>query len=255
MENNTFINEKRGWNMSRKIGIFEDDEALGGQLSTYLKNNGYDVIWFEPSMYAGKNEAQVLELIKEQAPDMLLLDVGLPGLDGIHLCKEFRASSSVPVIMITSELTELMSIKNGADDFVPKPFNPQILLAHMETVLSRVYRTDKVSDVYEVSQTVEGEDGQDITQKFVFELTKGKVSCGNDTAELSKNEMNILKILVEHQGEIVSRNDIIDALWDNYMFVDDNTLNVNMTRLKGKLEGIGLKNSIVTKRGLGYQLI
>ena len=160
--------------------------------------------------------------------------------------------------MITSkndELTELMAINNGADDFVAKPFNPQILIAHMESVLRRTYKEQVASDELRISQTVTDADGNEVNQSFTFEVLKGRITNGDLVADLSKNEIQILRVLSKRQGEIVSRDDIINALWDECMFVDDNTLTVNMTRLKGKLEDIGIVGAIATKRGMGYQLI
>jgi len=234
----------------RKIGILEDDEALGNELKYYLETNGYEVRFFVPSEYVGKKEGELLDLLISAEIHLLLLDVGLPGFDGLHVCKEFREKSDCPVVMITSrntELTELMSITNGADDFVPKPFNPQILIARMENILRRVYKEAKSDD----AATVTTEGGVSFTAEYI----KGKITCGDQEAQLSKNEIQILKILISHHGEIVSRDDIMNELWDSCAFVDDNTLTVNMTRLKGKLESIGVENAIVTKRGMGYQLL
>lgn len=240
----------RGKIAMRKIGILEDDEALGNELKYYLETNGYEVRFFMPAEYVGKKESDLLALLLSQELHMLLLDVGLPGFDGLHICKEFREKSEVPVVMITSrntELTELMSITNGADDFIPKPFNPQILIARMETIMKRVYKENKSEDVATVTT------GKGVT--FIAEYMKGKITCGEMETQLSKNEIQILKTLISHHGEIVSRDDIMNELWDNCAFVDDNTLTVNMTRLKGKLEAIGVDNAIVTKRGMGYILV
>lgn len=242
----------------RKIGILEDDEALGRELQYFLESNGYEARWILPEEYAGKKSEDVLALLLRENLHLLLLDIGLPGVDGLHVCKQFRAQSEVPVIMITSkndELTELMSINNGADDFVAKPFNPQILVAHMESVLRRAYKETGASEELRIVQAFTDASGQDIRQAFVFEVLKGRVTNGAESVELSKNEIQILQTLAKRQGEIVSRDDIINALWDNCMFVDDNTLTVNMTRLKGKLENIGIVGAIVTKRGMGYQLV
>ena len=239
----------------RKIGILEDDEAMGKELRYYLESNGYEARWIEPAEYAGKKPEELVKLLLEEKLHLLLLDIGLPGVNGLHVCKEFRSASDCPVIMITSkndELTELMAINNGADDFVAKPFNPQILIAHMESVLKRVYKAAGNSDEMHVVQEID-QDGAVRRQEFTLELSKGRVVAGS-AVELSKNELQILKILVENQGNIVSRDDIMNELWDNCMFVDDNTLTVNMTRLKGKLEEIGITGAIVTKRGMGYQL-
>ena len=236
----------------------EDDEVLGRELQYFLESNGYEARWIAPEEYEDKKAEDVIGLLMRENLHLLLLDIGLPGVNGLHLCKEFRTRSEVPVIMITSkndELTELMSINNGADDFVAKPFNPQILVAHMESVLRRAYKTTGNVEELRIVQEVTDSQGQFIRQEFVFEPLKGRVANGDQAVELSKNEIQILQTLVKRQGEIVSRDDIINALWDNCMFVDDNTLTVNMTRLKGKLEDIGIYGAIVTKRGMGYQLV
>lgn len=242
----------------RKIGILEDDEALGRELQYFLEANGYEARLVLPYDYAGKKADEVIQLLIDENLHLLLLDIGLPGVDGLHICKRFRERSEVPVIMITSkndELTELMSINNGADDFVAKPFNPQILVAHMESVLRRAYKENANSDEIKIVQNISDSEGNEIKQEFVFEVLKGRITNGAEATELSKNEIQILKVLAKRQGEIVSRDDIINSLWDNCMFVDDNTLTVNMTRLKSKLEDIGINGAIVTKRGMGYQLL
>ena len=240
----------------KKIGILEDDKTLGSELKCYLEANGYEVRFILPEEYADKKADQVIKLLLDENLHLLLLDIGLPGVDGLHICKEFRKQSEVPVIMITSkndELTELMSINNGADDFVAKPFHPQILVARMESILRRVYK--ETSDEISIVQNFVDKDGTQVKQEFVFEVLKGRIYNRNHAVELSKNEIQILQLLAKHQGQIVSRDDIINTLWDNCMFVDDNTLTVNMTRLKGKLEEIGLVGTIATKRGMGYQLL
>lgn len=242
----------------KKIGILEDDEVLGRELQYFLESNGYEARWILPEEYAGKGAEDVIELLLRENLHLLLLDIGLPGVNGLHICKEFRTQSEVPVIMITSkndELTELMSINNGADDFVAKPFNPQILVAHMESVLRRTYKSNGNAEELRIVQEITDSRGQTVRQEFTFEPLKGRITKEDSAVELSKNEIQILQSLVKHQGEIVSRDDIINALWDNCMFVDDNTLTVNMTRLKGKLEDIGIFGAIVTKRGMGYQLV
>lgn len=242
----------------KKIGILEDDEVLGRELHYFLESNGYEARLIQPEEYVNRTKQELLSLLIAEKLHLLLLDIGLPGVNGLHLCKEFRARSEVPVIMITSkndELTELMSINNGADDFVAKPFNPQILIAHMESVLRRAYKTSGVGEEVRITQEITDSKGEVRRREFVFEPLRGRIVNGESSVELSKNEIQILQSLVKRQGEIVSRDEIMNALWDNCMFVDDNTLTVNMTRLKGKLEEIGISGAIVTKRGMGYQLL
>lgn len=234
----------------KKIGILEDDKKLGEELKYFLETNGYEVRYIEVGEYEGKPESFLVQLLLEEKFHMLLLDIGLPRIDGTHVCKLYRAQTDSPVIMITSnnsEMTELMCITNGADDFVPKPFNPQILLARIEMVMKRVYKENASAD--EVTLTTAGD------VEFTIDYARGKVSAGDESVDLSKNEIQIIKILANRHGEIVSRDDIIDYLWDNKAFVDDNTLTVNMTRIKSKLETIGVSDAIVTKRGMGYMLV
>lgn len=234
----------------KKIGILEDDKKLGEELKYFLETNGYEVRYFDVTEYSGKPESYLVKLLLEENLHLLLLDIGLPGINGTHICKSYRNETESPIIMITSDnsqLTELMCITNGADDFVPKPFNTQILLARIESIMKRVYREAADQDMVVVNTVND--------QTFAIEYSKGKISSGDMVGELSKNEIQIIKILVKRHGEIVSRDDIIDALWDSKAFVDDNTLTVNMTRIKSKLEAIGIKDAIVTKRGMGYQLL
>lgn len=236
----------------KKIGVLEDDTALSNELKYYLETNGYEVRLFLVEEYAEQGEAALIELLSKSGCQLILLDIGLPGIDGLHLCREFCKQAEIPVIMITSrntEITELMSISNGADDFVAKPFRPQILLARMEAVMKRVYKDSKQADVVQVTCNT---DSGEIS--FSVELAKGKITGNEVSVELTKNELQMLHLLIQRQGEIVSRDDLMSSLWDNCMFVDDNTLTVNMTRLKGKLESIGVTDAIVTKRGMGYQL-
>lgn len=217
----------------RKIGVVEDDEALCREIVYFLESNGYDAVAVETYSAEG---------ILQAGFDMVLLDLGLPDADGMMLCREIRKKSELPIIIITSkdtEITELMSMNYGADDFVAKPIRPQLLIAHMEAVFKRVYKE---------KQDILFLDG------FEFCLSTGVIRRGNREEELTKNEMRILQTLAWRRGQIVSREELMNALWDNYLFVDDNTLTVNITRLRGKLENLGVKDRIVTKRGLGYQL-
>lgn len=221
----------------RKIGIVEDDQKLGNELALFLTNNGLCAFCLPEIDFS-------VEGILRHQLDMVLLDIGLPNTDGLFLCKELRKSSEIPIIMITSkdtEMTELMSMNCGADDFVSKPFHLQILLARIQTILRRVYKEKEHNLVYDLGG-------------YQFDAGKGIVSKGEQYVELTKNELKILHCLSEQKNSIVTREDIISYLWDSEMFVDDNTLTVNMTRLRGKLSFIGVEGVIETKRGLGYVL-
>lgn len=222
----------------RKIGIIEDDDTLSRELKYFLNTHGYEAGIIRPGHYNPRE-------IAEAGWHLILLDIGLPDTDGLHLCRELRQISETPVIMITSrntEITELMSMNYGADDFVAKPFNPQILLARIEAILKRTYREKEI-------------DKPVLLDSFTLDLTRGKAGNENGSVELTRNEMKMLSVLAAQRGKIVSREEIMNELWDNKMFVDDNTLTVNMTRLKNKLESIGVRDAIVTKRGMGYQLL
>ena len=221
----------------KRIGIVEDDRRLGTELETFLNHNGYQAELLEESEYTPQK-------ILEKNFHLLLLDIGLPKTDGLFLCREIRKSSPLPMMMITSrntEMMELMSISNGADDFIAKPFNVQILLARMERLLSRVYQENEEKAWMQFG---------DLT----FDILKGTISSGGQSIELTKNEIKILLCLGKNVNKIVSRDELINMLWDSEMFVDDNTLTVNMTRLRQKFKALGKENFIQTKRGLGYLL-
>lgn len=221
----------------RKIGIVEDDIKLSTELALFLNNNGLCAVSLPETDFT-------VEGILHKELDMLLLDIGLPNSDGLYLCKEVRKQSEIPIIMITSkdtEMTELMSMNCGADDFIAKPFHLQILLARIKAILKRVYKEREHGSIYQLG-------------KFQFDVAKGLVYTDKKSIELSKNELKILHCLAEKKDTIVTREDIISYLWDSEMFVDDNTLTVNMTRLRGKLDSIGVRGVIETKRGMGYLL-
>lgn len=177
-------------------------------------------------------------------PDLILLDINLPYVDGEYICKEIRKVSNVPIIIVTSrdnELDELLSINNGADQYVTKPYNIQILLAKIERLLKRSYNSNVGQDKINCGN-------------FILNISKSTIEKENNSLELTKNELKILYFLVLNKEKIVSRNEIMDYLWDSESFVDDNTLTVNINRLRTKLEEIGLQGIIETKRGLGYIL-
>ena len=176
-------------------------------------------------------------------PDLVLLDINLPVFDGYYICREIRSKSDVPIIIVTSrdsEMDELMSMNLGADDFITKPYNTQILLARISSILRRVNNSTS----------------QLLTHNGLnLNLSSGSISYNNNISELTKNEMKILNYLILNKEKIVSRDELMEYLWSSEAYVDDNTLSVNVTRLRKKLEEIGLKNVIETRRGLGYILI
>jgi len=219
-----------------KIIIIEDTEIIRQELETFLTRYGYEVI-------APTDFKNIMSIIEKEEPNLILLDINLPVFDGFYICREVRKTSQVPIIVVTSrdsDMDELMSMNLGADDFVTKPYNTQILLARINSVLKRV------------NQGSEGNQEILIYDNLKLNLSNGTVSCGDETLEITKNELRILYYLIKNQGNIVSREDLMDYLWKSNLFVDDNTLSVNVTRLRKKLEEIGVKDAIETRRGLGY---
>ncbi len=220
-----------------KILIVEDDEKLRKELKIFLEKNGYEVKILE------EFENAIQDILKENA-DLILLDINLPYTDGEYICKEIRKVSNLPIIMVTSrnsEIDELISLNNGADQYVVKPYNVQILLAKIAGLLKR-------------TQNNEGNPNKINCNDFILNISKSCIERGDEQKELTKNELKILHYLALKKGQIVSRDEIINYLWDSESFIDDNTLTVNMTRLRTKLDEIGLQDRIETKRGQGYML-
>lgn len=223
----------------KEILIIEDDDKLRNELEIFLNNNGYVA-------QSLKEFDNVIEDILRINPNLILLDINLPNIDGQYICREIRKKSTLPIIVITSrdnELDELISINNGADHYITKPFNIQILLAKMSSVLKRV------ND--ETNKDNEKIDAKD----FVLNTSKNTIEKDGKSIELTRNEYKILRYLVQNRDRIVSRDEIMECLWESESFIDDNTLTVNMTRLRNKLEEIKLKELLITKRGQGYIFI
>lgn len=221
----------------KKILIIEDDEAIRNELKTFLCRYNYDALVVE------KFE-NIIEEIKKENADLILLDINLPIFDGFYICREIRKNSNVPIIIVTSrdsDIDELMSMNLGADDFITKPYNTQILLARINSVLKRAYSK-------EVQESM-------VYKDLILNLSNGTISYKDNTLNLTKNEIKILSYLMKNKGKIISRENLMEYLWNDDFFVDDNTLSVNITRLRKKIESIGLKNPIETRRGLGYIMV
>lgn len=219
-----------------KILIIEDEVKLRQELEVYLNNNGYQTEVVE-------SFENTLEQMKNFNGDLILLDINLPNISGQFLCKEYRKVSGKPIIIVTSrnnEMDELMCINYGADDFVTKPYNPLILIARIEAVLKRMQPVSEILIGY---------------QNIKLDVSKSCILKEDQIIELSKNELKIFYYLLQHQGTITSREKLMEYLWDSDMFVDDNTLTVNINRLRKKLEDIGLNDVIHTRRGQGYIIL
>lgn len=221
----------------QKILIVEDDEKLRNELEIFLNNNGYQAECLK------KFDNTIHDILKIN-PNLILLDINLPGVDGEYICKEIRKQSDMGIIAVTSrdnELDELVSINYGADHYITKPFNIHILLAKVNSLLRRTNSNS------EPKNKIDAKD-------FILNISNSTIIKDDKIIDLTKNEYKILKYLIENREKIVSREDIMDCLWENESFIDDNTLSVNITRLRSKLEELGLKDIIETKRGQGYIL-
>lgn len=217
--------------------MVEDDSAIRQELKQLLENALYQVTVIT-------DFRNTKEKIMGIPADLILLDVNLPGESGFDICRKIRAVSDVPVIFVTSRtdsMDELNGMLRGGDDYITKPFNPPVLLARIAAVLKRT-RKDSADE-----------------QKLLYKGVELDLACGcvryqGKQTDLSRNELKILSCLFRHKTEIVSRIDLIEYLWDQSVFIDDNALSVNVTRLRGKLEKIGIHDFIETKRGMGYRI-
>ncbi|MGL6197293.1 MAG: response regulator transcription factor [Lachnospiraceae bacterium] len=220
----------------QKIMIIEDESSIRDELALLLGNEGYTAI--PVTDFTG-----IPIQIKSAQPNLILLDVILPGRDGFALCAEIRRESSIPIIFVTSRDTamdELQALNMGGDDYITKPYNIPLLLARIKTVLRRS-STHTESDITKANG-------------LTLDLAKGTAAANGKSTELTRNEIRILAYLMSMPGQIVSRADLIEALWNSQIYIDDNTLSVNITRLRTKLESLGLPDYIKTRRGLGYQI-
>ncbi|MCM1088890.1 MAG: response regulator transcription factor [Muribaculaceae bacterium] len=220
--------------MKHRILIIEDDVTIQTQLRNILIGNGYEaetVKAFPVSM----------EQVRAFCPHLILLDIRLPGDDGFSLCSQIRTFSNVPIIFVTScntDMDELNSIMLGGDAFVTKPYNTAILLAKISSLLKRAYPAA----------------GQEALSchGVTLHLESSIIEYAGQQAELTKNELKILYYLLKHAGAICARADIVEYLWDNRLYVDDNALSVNINRIRDKLSAIGVTDFIKTKHRQGY---
>ena len=214
--------------------IIEDETTLRDELSVLLKNAGYEPI-------AVTDYSNVSEQMKSANSDLILLDINLPNVNGETLLQDFRKSSDTPVIMLTSrttEIDEVLSMSYGADDYITKPYNPRILLLRISAVLKRSAKVGAVQKYHDVEVST----------------VKGSLTRNGSEQILTKNEMIIFQQLLDRQGEIVTRDELMTALWDNDEFINDNALSVNVSRLRGKLAELGLLDAIETRKKQGYVL-
>lgn len=221
-----------------KILLVEDDAVIRQQVKKMLEQWGFEVI-------AVKDFMQVLTIFVKEEPHLVLMDIGLPLFNGYHWCQEIRKISKVPIMFLSSRdqaMDIVMAINMGGDDFVTKPFDNNVLLAKVQGLLRRSYEFGTDQSLLEY-------------HGVILNLKSMDMMYGGEVITLTKNEFQILRVLFEHSGSIVSRDDLMKELWNSDFFIDDNTLSVNVARLRKKLEEVGLKNFIETKKGIGYRLI
>lgn len=222
----------------QKILLIEDDKTISQLVAKNLINWGYQV-------QEVKDFQMVLEQMEEFQPHLILLDIGLPFFNGYYWCQEIRKTSRVPIMFLSSHdqpMDIVMAINMGADDYVTKPFEMTVLLAKIQGLLRRTY--DFV-----------GEQSLLWFEEISLDLKTMQVSYGQVVEELTRNEFQILRVLFEHGKEVVSREELMRELWNSDIYVDDNTLSVNIARLRKKLAELGLLDVIATKKGVGYGLV
>ncbi|HAM81094.1 MAG TPA: DNA-binding response regulator [Ornithinibacillus sp.] len=221
------------------IFVVEDDDALFAALKTGLESWSFKVT--RPD-----NFDEVMRSFTEQQPQLVIMDVVLPKYDGFYWCREIRAVSEVPIIFLSSRdhpMDMVMAMNMGADDYVQKPFHTEVLYSKIQAILRRTYAY--------------GKDKPNIVEwnGALIDIKRGVIRREGKEVDLTKNEFFMLTLLVESNNKIISRHDLMRKLWEDEQFVNDNTLTANITRLRQKLEEIGLSEAIVTKKGLGYMAI
>ena len=220
-----------------RIFLAEDDHALAEAISRQLESWGNEVITV-------RDFRRVSAEFAEARPQLVLLDIMLPFYDGYHWCTEIRKLSSVPIVFISSasdNMNIVMAMNMGGDDFIPKPVDPMVLTAKLQALLRRTY------ELGEPCQALE-------CHGALLDLSSGTLECGGQRLELTKNEFRILRTLLENRDKTVSRERLMTVLWQSDCYVEENTLTVNVARLRKKLEGVGLGGIIATKQGEGYIL-
>lgn len=218
-----------------KVLIVEDDPVIAAAVVKELSRWGLEA-------KAAADFANVLQEFVQYAPQLVVLDISLPFFNGYYWCQEIRKLSGVPILFLSSagdNMNIIMAMDMGADDFIPKPFDLSVLTAKVRALLRRTYQFSAAQSLLE-------------HRGAVLNLADGTLTVSGQTAELTRNEFRILKLLMEHRGQTVSRDTIMTDLWKSDSFIDDNTLTVNVNRLRKKLEGLGLPDFIGTKKGLGY---
>ena len=220
-----------------KLFLVEDDQTIANAIATHLESWGYDCV-------CATDFQHVTSQFAAENPQLVLTDISLPFYNGFHWCSEIRKLSCVPILFLSSagdNMSLVMAINMGGDDFLAKPFDLGVLVAKVQALLRRAY------DFSAGAQLMEH-------RGVILNLADASVTCNGTKLELTKNEYRILQVLFERRGKVVARETLMQRLWETDLFVDENTLTVNIARLRKKLEAVGMQNLIVTKKGLGYMV-
>lgn len=225
----------------KRIFLVEDDPKIASLLQDYLQKYEYDV-------RIAQQFDHIIEEFGQVDPHLVLLDINLPRFDGFYWCRQIRGISNCPIIFVSardSGMDQVMAIENGGDDYITKPFDFDVVQAKIKGIIRRIYgeyATNKQVSFLEING-------------FYLHLTAMEIAYHNHSATLTKNEFVLLKTFTDKLNHVLSRTHLLEMLWDDEQFVDDNTLSVNMTRLRRKLEDIGIHQSIQTVRGAGYKMV
>ncbi|TVX93519.1 response regulator transcription factor [Paenibacillus agilis] len=228
-----------------RIFIVEDDNQIGNVLSRTMEKYGFDA----------KCAADYRDIVTEweaYEPNLVLLDINLPYFDGYYWCRQIRKSSNVPILFISAregEMDQVMAIEHGGDDYITKPIPLDLLMAKIKGVLRRVYGE------YADTSTLAPPDSELNLEGLRLNLSRNEWIWKKEKVVLTKNEQLLAECFMQHHGRTITRDRLLEVLWDKAQFVDDNTLTVNVTRLRKKLEQLGLPQVIVTVRGLGYKMV
>jgi two-component system, OmpR family, response regulator YxdJ len=224
----------------QKIMIVEDDPKIAGHLKTHIEKYGYVVMGVTDFDHVNDD-------FYHFQPELVLLDINLPSFDGYYWCRQIRKESVCPVIFISArigEMDQVMALENGGDDYITKPFSAEILMAKIRSQLRRAYG--------EYASRVEERVLENAGLKLYPE--RFEITYGDKTVSLSKKEADIIESLLERFPRVAGREDLLEKLWDDQSYVDENTLNVNITRVRKKLQELGLHDAVETVRGSGYRL-
>ncbi|MXQ53400.1 response regulator transcription factor [Shimazuella alba] len=227
--------------MTYRLYVIEDERTIAESIKSFLEPYGYTI-------ELAKDFTSILEEWKEIQPDLIVLDINLPYQNGFYLCQKIREKSTIPILILSaraSEMEQVMGMEHGADDYMVKPFHLEVLHAKIKALLRRSY-----GNFAELAHQEEIQVGE-----LVLSIPQMEIAYRGEIQSLTKNEWKLLHLLLDNAGKVVTRDSCLEALWDDHTFVDDNTLSVNVTRLRKKLQKWGLQDHLQTKRGFGYVYI